>query len=335
MVGLRRWLVLALSFAALVGCESAQPGSSSSTNKPAEGKKLRIAVIPKGTTHVFWKSLHAGALKAAEEMGNVEVIWKAQIHEGDTEGQINVIETFIVQQVDGIVLAPLDRQGLVKVIRKAKAAGIPTVIFDSGLDDAKNIVSYVATDNYNGGVLGARELGKQLEGKGNAILLRYRPGSESTEQREQGFLDTIKKEFPGIKMISDNQYAGTTTESALDKSLELLNQFGDKLDGIFAVGEPVATGALVALEQQGLTGKVKLIGFDPSSRMVEALADGKMQGIVLQDPVNMGYVGVKTMVRHLRGEKVEDRINTGEAIATKENMDTPEMKKLLNPIQAR
>lgn len=334
-----KWLLAAAVLIVPLGCGSA---NSSKPTTASDGpqqqsqddtKKLRLAVIPKGTTHIFWKSVHAGALNAAKELGNVEVFWKAQLNENDTEGQINVVQDFVVQQVDGLVLAPLDRTALVQVVLEAKDAGIPTVIFDSALDD-DNTLSYVATDNYNGGVLGARELGKQLGGKGNAILLRYRPGSESTEQREQGFLDTIKKEFPEIKLISENQYAGTTPESALDKTLELLNQFGDKVNGMFAVCEPVAMGALTGLEQQGLAGKVKLIGFDPSPKMVEALTDDRMQGIVLQDPVNMGYMGVKTMVAHLRGDKVEKRVNTGEAIATKENMASPEIQKLLNPQQA-
>jgi ribose transport system substrate-binding protein len=332
-----RWIIswiLLLSASPFVGCNS-DTGNKNAAKPPATAdQKLRIAVVPKGTTHIFWKSVHAGAEKAAEELGNVEIIWKAQLHEDDTEGQINVVESFIVQQVDGIVLAPLDRQGLVKVVRKAKEAGIPTVIFDSALDDADNTLSYVATDNYNGGVLGARTLAEQLGGKGNVILLRYRPGSESTEQREQGFIETIKKEFPGIHEIAAGQYAGTTPESALDKTLELLNQHGDKVNGMFAVCEPVATGALAGLKQEGLAGKVKLIGFDPSPGMVQALVDGNMDGIVLQDPVNMGYEGVKTMVNHLRGKEIQKRVNTGEAIATRENMKTAKIDDLLHPAQA-
>jgi ribose transport system substrate-binding protein len=319
----------ALFVAIIAGCSSGKHPTSSST-----AKKLRIAVIPKGTTHIFWKSVHAGAERAAKELGDVDIIWKAQLHESDREGQINVVQDFIVQQVDGIVLAPLDRTALMSVVLEAKQAGIPTVIFDSALEDTQNTVSYVATDNYHGGVLGARQLADAMGGKGNAILLRYTPGSESTEERERAFIDTIKKEFPQITLISDNQYAGTTPESALDKSLELLNQFGDKVNGIFAVCEPVAVGVLGALEQQGLTGKVKFIGFDPSPKMIEALKNDQMQGIVLQDPVNMGYEGVKAIVAHLRGQPVEKRIPTGEAIATRANVNTPEIVKQLNPEQA-
>jgi ribose transport system substrate-binding protein len=317
------------------GCGN-QPMSDLSGEPGRAG--YRIAVIPKGTTHVFWKSVHAGALQAARELTAagtpVEIQWKGALLENDREGQINVVADFVAQGVDGIVLAPLDSTALVPSVENAQAAGIPTVIFDSGLADETSTVSYVATDNYNGGVLAAREIGKRLGGKGDVILLRYNVGSESTEQREQGFLDTVKKEFPGIVMLSDDQYSGTTALAAQNKALELCNQFGDRLDGIFAVCEPDTMGVLGALEQEGLAGKVVFIGFDPSAHLVEALGEKKIHGLVLQDPVAMGYLGVKTLVDHLQGRPVERRINTGEVMATPENMDTPKIHTLLNPEQA-
>jgi len=332
---MRRVLLALLALGLAVGCSSQPPDA---TAKKSGKDGYRIAVIPKGTTHVFWKSVHAGALKAASEFAEagtpVEIQWKGPLLENDRERQINVVADFVAQGVDGIVLAPLDSTALVPSVRDARDAGIPTVIFDSALADDSVIVSYVATDNYNGGVLSAREIGKRLNGKGNAILLRYNVGSESTEQREQGFLDTIKKEFPEIVMLSDDQYSGTTVLSAQDKALELLNQFGDRTDGFFAVCEPDTMGVLGALEQEGLAGKVTFVGFDPSPHLVDALRAKKIHGLVLQDPVAMGYEGVKTLVEHLQGKEVQKRIPTGEAMATPENLDTPEMERLLNPIQA-
>jgi ABC-type sugar transport system substrate-binding protein len=165
------------------------------------------------------------------------------------------------------------------------------------------------------------------------ILLRYSPGSESTMQREQGFLDTLAKEFPQIHVLSSDQYSGTTPESSLDKAQQLIVKYCDRIDGIFAVCEPNANGVLGALEEAGLAGRVKFIGFDPNERMVQALGDGRMHGIVLQDPVTMGYQAVKMMVSHLQGTTVEKRISTGEHMATPENMDEPQMQKLLNPEQ--
>ncbi len=318
-----------------VGCHANAPEDGAG----ADGKKsYRIAVIPKGTTHVFWKSVHAGALQAAKELTEagtpVDIQWQGPLLENDREKQINVVADFVAQGVDGLVLAPLDSTALVPSVRDAQRSGIPTVIFDSALADDSIIVSYVATDNYHGGVLAAREIGQRLKGRGNVILLRYNVGSESTEQREQGFLDTIHKEFPEIVMLSDDQYSGTTPQSALNKGLELCNQFGERLDGFFAVCEPDTVGVLGALEQEGLAGKVTFVGFDPSPHLVEALSEKKIHGLVLQDPVAMGYLGVKTLVAHLQGKPVEKRIATGEALATPENMHTPEIEKLLNPVQA-
>jgi ribose transport system substrate-binding protein len=299
----------------------------------APGEKLQIAVIPKGTTHEFWKSVHFGAVKAAKELGNVEIIWKGPLREDDRTGQINVVTDFVTRGVDGIVLAPLDSGALVDAVSDAVSQGIPVVIFDSALNEGPEIVTYVATDNYKGGAIAARRMAEALGGHGDVILLRYAAGSESTEQREAGFLDTLQKEFPQINILSSNQYAGTTPEDALNQASIILNQYREEADGIFAVCEPNAAGVLRALEQSQLTGKVKFVAFDPNADLIRGLESGSVHGIVLQDPVMMGYEAVKAMVRHIRGEPVEKRINTGEHVATPENMHEPEMQRLLKPPQ--
>jgi ABC-type sugar transport system substrate-binding protein len=170
-------------------------------------------------------------------------------------------------------------------------------------------------------------------GESGVVLLRYNPGSESTEQREKGFLDTLAKEYPEIKVISSDQYAGTTAESALDKASDILNRFGDRVTGIFAVNELNGDGLLGALENAGVAGKVKAVAFDPNPALNKALAEDKLHGIVLQDPVAMGYLAVKTMIDHLEGREVETRVFTGEHVATRENMNDESMIKLLHPKQ--
>ena len=293
-------------------------------------KKYRIAVIPKGETHDFWKSIHAGAISAARELGDVEVLWQGPLREDDREQQIQVVEQFVAQGVDGVVLAPLDRRALKGPVEEGIAAGIPFLIIDSGLESDK-IISYVATDNYHGGVLAARRLADVLGGQGNAILLRYQTGSESTEQREAGFVDTLAKEFPNIKLISDDQEAGATRESATQAMESLLNQFGDVADGIFAPCEPVAYGCMRALEDSDRSGRIKLVGFDATPAMVEALRAGTMHGLVLQDPFKMGELGVKMMVDHLQGKAIAKRVPTGEVVVTQENIDEPDMVRLHSP----
>ena len=216
-----------------------------------KSKTWRVMVIPKGTTHVFWKTVHAGALKAAEELGNVEVIWQGPQREDERSQQIQLVQSAIATGVDGIALAPLDSKALVKPVEDAIAKGVPVVVFDSGLESSK-IVSYVATDNYHGGVLAARRLGEILKGEGKVILLRYQVGSESTEKREKGFTDTIAEEFPKITYLSNTEYAGATSESAQQKAQSLATRFRGQVDGVFCPNESSATGMLRALEGAGM-----------------------------------------------------------------------------------
>ncbi len=308
--------------------------------KGKEGeRKYRIAVIPKGTTHVFWKSIHAGAVKAEQELKDsgveIEIIWKGPLKEDDRESQIRVMEDFITRGVSGIVLAPLDDTALRTPVRDASNKGIPVVIIDSGLK-SEDYVSFVATDNYVGGRKGGEHLAKILGGKGKVIMLRYQEGSDSTMNREQGFLDVLKEKYPEIEVVSANQYGGATTESAYTASENLLAPLRTadgklKIDGIFCPNESTAFAMLRALQDSGLAGKVKYVGFDSSDRLVQGLEKGEIQGLVLQDPINMGYLGVKTVVEHLTGQKVPKHIDTGSEVATLENMNDPKIRNLLEP----
>lgn len=321
------WCWCLLAWLLVAGCGS---GGSTPTESAKRDKPL-IAVIPKAVSHEFWKSVHAGAIHGRDAAG-VDIVWKGPITESDREAQINLVQDFVAQGVDGICLAPLDSQALLPVVQEAKAAGIPVLIFDSGLTGAENdIVSFVATDNYHGGQIAGRHLGKLLGGKGQVIVLRQVVGSQSAEQREQGCLDVLTKEFPEIEIISSGEYAGDTADKALVKSQQLLLSLGDKVDGVFTSSQHVATGMLRALEEAGLAGKVKFIGFDAGPELVAALQAGKMDGIVLQDPVRMAELSVTTLADHIRGKKVEPRIGTGETLATPENMNEPAIQKLLKP----
>jgi len=295
--------------------------------------KITIAVIPKGTTHEFWKSIHAGAIKAAQELG-VEIIWKGPLKEDDRESQITVVEDFITRGVSGIVLAPLDNTALRRPVTEATRAGIGVVIVDSALDSSDQI-SYISTDNYIGGQKAGEHLAKLLNFKGKVAMLRYQEGSASTQQREKGFLDAMAK-YPDIKIVSDNQYGGATTETAYKASENLLAPLRNadqtlSVDGIFTPNESTTFGMLRALQDNSFAGKVKFVGFDSSEMLVKALNEGQINALILQDPMNMGYLGVKTMVAHIRGEKIEKQIDTGSAVATAENMNDPNIINLLKP----
>ncbi|MFZ9853845.1 MAG: substrate-binding domain-containing protein [Limisphaerales bacterium] len=293
-----------------------------------------IAVVPKGTTHEFWKSIHAGAVKAEKELTaqgtKVKLFWKGPLREDDRDQQIQVVENFTARNVSGIVLAPLDSQALVAPVASAAQAKIPTVVIDSDLKSDKQI-SFVATDNFKGGQMAGEFLAQQLGGKGKVILLRYQVGSASTEAREAGFLDALKK-ASGIRLISSDQHAGATRETAYQVSQNLLNRFGREVDGIFCPNETATIAMTKALRDIGRAGgQVKLVGFDSGSQSVLDLKSGDVQALVVQDPLKMGYLGVMTVVQHLRGKPVEKRIDTGVSLVTKANMNEPAMAELLAP----
>ena len=298
-----------------------------------EAGRTTIAVIPKGTSHVFWQSIHAGAAKAASEL-NVEIVWRGPLREDDRDSQVSEVEGFVSRGVSGIVLAPLDESALAAPVANAVQRGIPVVIIDSGLK-GEGYVSFVATDNRKGGRLAGEQLARLLGAKGKVVLLRYTEGSDSTNNREEGFLEAMK-EKPGIQVLSANQYGGADVESAYKKSEALLSNYKQAdgrlaLDGIFCPNESTSFAMLRVLQDNGWAGKVHFVGFDSSDNLAKGLRDGLVDALVLQDPVRMGYLGVKTMVDHLQGRPVEKRIDTGVHVVTRENMSQPELKELLRP----
>jgi ribose transport system substrate-binding protein len=331
---LRRQILCSLGVLSLapLACKKAEStGAPSSSAAPGAGKPLRIAVVPKGTTHEFWKAVHAGAVKASKELG-VEIIWKGPLKEDDLKSQIDLVQSFTAQGVSGMVLAPLNDSALAAPVKAAVKSGVPVVIFDSDLKGSEH-ASFVATDNRAAGRLAGEKLGALLGGKGNVVVLRYQEGSASTHNREEGFLEALKK-FPEIKLVSANQYGGATTESAFSASENLLiaqSASKGQLHGVFCPNESTTFGMLLALEKAGLAGKVRFIGFDSSAKLIEGVRAGKIDGLVLQNPFNMGYLAVKTLAQHLKKEKVESRIDTGASLIDRANMDQPEMKALLSP----
>ena len=320
-----RFLAVAVSAALAV---TAACGGSTNTTDSGAPKARRIAVIPKGTTHEFWKSIHAGAVKAGRASG-AEIIWKGPVREDDRDEQIKVVETFLGQGVDGIVLAPLDNRALVPVLNDAKARNIPVVIIDSPVE-WNDYVSFVATDNEKAGALAADKLGEVLGGKGRVVMMRYQEGSASTMERESGFLAGIAARFPGIKVVSSNQYGGATTESAFATAEKLLSTYKD-VEGFYCPNESTTFGMLRALEGAGLAGKVKFVGFDVTTKLLEAVKAGSIDGLVVQNPLHMGEAGVQALVAKLNGGPVDRRIDTGATLVTKANMEQPDVKALLSP----
>jgi ribose transport system substrate-binding protein len=322
-------IAIMLSAAWMAGCRKGSPGETgvgaTASTAPAT---LNIAVIPKGTTHVYWRAVHAGADSAAHDFG-VNIVWKGPVLENDRAQQIAIVEQFVSEGIDGIVVAPLDNVALKRPIDDAMNRHIPVVIFDSSLqgDVGTDFVSFVATDNKHGGEMAGDELARLLDNKGKIVLLRYGEGSASTLDREAGFLDVISK-HPDMQMLVQNRYAGPTSGDAQNTALQMADQLR-QADGIFASNESAATGMLLALRKLGLNGKVKFVGFDSSDKLLEGLNDGDIDALVLQNPKMMAYLAVQQCVNALHSQPVTAHIDSGAGLLTRQNINTPEMQKLL------
>jgi ribose transport system substrate-binding protein len=301
-------------------------GGSPTTSSPAN-QKPRVAVIPKGTTHVFWQAVASGA-RAGGEATDLDVVWKGPLQENDRAQQIQLVQQFVGEGVAGLALAPLDHVALAPAVAAAKAKGIPVVVFDSDLDGkpGTDFVSFVATDNKAGGEMAGKHLAQLLGGKGKVVLLRYQVGSASTEARENGFLAAAKA--AGLEVVVDNRYAGATVGEAKTTALNLADALRSA-QGVFCSNEPTSVGMLQALAQLGLTGKLKFVGFDASPPLVAGLRDGSIDALVVQDPVRMGELAVRHLADAIQKKPVPPFVDTGAVLAQKTNMNEPAVQKLL------
>jgi ribose transport system substrate-binding protein len=320
-----RLLLGALVLTSLAACSGNQGQNA--------GSGVTVAVIPKGTSHAFWQSIHAGAEKAAQEVG-VTVAWRGPLREDDRDSQVAEVENAIARGVAGIALAPLDDSALVGPVSSAMKRKIPVVIFDSGLK-GDDYVSFVATDNDVGGRLAGEHMAKLVGPKGRVVMIRYAEGHDSTTRREEGFLNALRA-HPGIQLVSVNQYGGADVEGFYKKGEALLSSLKTPdgklpVDGLFTPNESSTFAMLRVLQDNGWAKQIKFIGFDASQNLVKGLGDGNIQGLVVQDPVNMGYLAVKTLVAHIRGEQVQRRIDTGVRLVTADVMNQPEVRELLHP----
>ncbi|MBI1898893.1 MAG: substrate-binding domain-containing protein [Acidobacteria bacterium] len=288
-------------------------------------QRKTIAVIPKGTSHVFWLSVEQGALAAGKEF-NVDILWNGPVQETEYTRQMQILDSMISRHVDGIAVAAAERKALLSSIDRAASEGIPLTVFDSGVDTT-NYLSYVATDNLEGGRLGARTLAGLLKGKGKVAMIMHAPGSASTMDRERGFTEVIEKEFPGIR-IAATQFGMSDRAKALAAAENILNAHPD-LNGMFASSEPSSVGCALAIKSRGLEDKVALAAFDSSESMIADLRRGAIDAMVVQDPYRMGYEAVKTVVDKLNGRQPPKQIDLPARVVRREDLDKPEIRRLL------
>lgn len=327
-----RRLLFTFGFVAGIGlllsaCAKRQPSSSTPTQPTTQ---VRIAVVPKGTAHSFWLTVKAGAEQAGREE-SVQILWKGPAEETDVEGQQRILEDFINQKVDAIVMAACDADGMVPVVKRAMDAGIPVITIDSGVNSDLPL-SFVATDNVAAAAKAAEVLCQLVGSKGKVGMIPFIKGAASSEQREQGFREGIQK-CPGVT-LGPVLYSQSQVERAIQVTEDMLTANPD-LVGIFAANEPGAVGAATVLEHRKLAGKVKLVAFDAAQPETEALKRGTIQALIVQNPFKMGYEGVKQAVKAIRGDRasIPKRVDTGVTVVTKENLETPEVQELLKEHQ--
>lgn len=292
-----------------------------------QSKRRMIGVVPKATSHVFWVAVEKGAKAAARDL-NVDIEWNGAPSETEYARQIQIVDSMINRRVDGLAVAATERKALVASVDRAMKQGIPVTIFDSGIE-SENYTSYVATNNYEGGQLAGRALAKLIGGKGKVGLIMHAPGSASTMDRERGFTDVIEKEFPQIT-IAAKQY-GMSDRSKARAAAENMLTANPDLAGFFGSSEPSTTGASLAVKARGLAGKVKVVAFDASDNLVDDMKDGAIQAMVVQDPFQIGYDAVKTLVDKLNGKEPAKRIDLSAKVIFADEINKPENQRLLSP----
>ncbi len=310
----RRAFLASAAAAALAGCHQ-------------ESGKPLIGVVPKGTNHIFWQTIHAGALKAGQEL-DLDILWNAPQLEIDSSRQIAIVENLITRQAAGIVLAPVDEEALVAVVERAADAGIPVAIFDSAIKTDR-IITFVATDNYEAGRMAGRRMGEILGGEGTVGVIGFMPGSASTMKREQGFLDAVHEGFPAIEVL-DVRYNMADRAKALAEAENLMTAHPD-LAGLFADNESSTDGTVRAVKQRGAVGKVRIVGFDASKELIAEMREGVIDSIVVQDPFKMGYESTRQMATELQGGQPIREMDSGAYLVTPDNVDTPEMQAVVFP----
>lgn len=298
------------------------------SNSFASSKDVYIAVISKGFQHEFWQTVKLGSDTASKELG-IRSTFEGPANESMIVEQIDMVENAITKGATAILLAALDTEALIPVVEKAKSKGIPVVMFDSNINSDIPL-SFVATDNKAAGGVAAEKLGMELGGKGTVGVVAHNAGTSTAQQRRDGFLEKMKEMYPNIKVL-EPVYSDGDHQKAMDKATDMMQSNPD-LAAIYATNEGSAIGVATAVDAKGKAGKVKVVGFDSSEAEIEFLKSGVVQGFVVQNPFNMGYLGVKALNEVLQGKSIDNRIDTGATYVTLENLESEKVQKLLNPL---
>lgn len=275
----------------------------------------------------FYITMDCGARAKAGELGNITINTQGP-ERFDQTLQTPILNAVVQDKPDAIMIAPNDRRGMIAPIQAAIDAGIPVLCVDTTIESDIQLGD-VATDNVEGGRLAARGLAEAIGNKGKVFVVNVKPGISTTDQREEGFAEAIANEFPDIEYLGQEYCDDDANIAAQITSAKL--QSDPDLSGIFGTNLFAAQGAAAALRQQGLQGKVKLVGFDAGPTQVQDLKSGAADLLIAQHPGDIGEVAVQLLYDYLKNgtpPNPKDQV-TGATIVTRDNIDDPDVKRYL------
>jgi len=282
-------------------------------------KKIKITLITMDSIDEHWLKVKAGAQAKANELGNIQLTFNAPPGKVDAAVQLQMVEDAITKRADVIMLAPLNKDALTPGVEKAKKAGIKVIIIDSSVS-TPNYDAFFSTDNGAAARLAADNMAKAIGGKGKIAIVNAQAGSGTTMLRENEFKAQIASKYPNITIVG-TQYSDGDKTKALNQATDFMTANPD-LAGIYATNEGSTVGVGNAVEQAKKTGIVKVIGFDWSADTKSLIQKGVLQATMVQNPYQMGYLGLQAAVDVLAGKKVQKNVDTGVTVVTKANMAT-------------
>jgi ribose transport system substrate-binding protein len=296
----RRSASLVLAFALMSGCSTTPPEAAKPSTRP------RVALVLKTLNSPFFIDMQKGAVEAAAKQ-NVDLVIQAAEREVDAEKQMQIVENLIQTGIKVLLITPSGSREIVAALAKVNAAGIPIVVIDDRIDEkvaaaaGVKTVSYVGSDNVEGGRVAGRALVEMSGGKANVALLEGIPGHETGDSRLRGFKEAIK-DSPGIKIVA-SQTANWERDQGFSVFQNMM-QAHPEIDAIFACNDIMALGATEAIAAAGRTGKIRVIGFDAVDDARKAIEAGTMAASVAQLPSEMGRIAVESASKIIRGETI-------------------------------
>jgi ribose transport system substrate-binding protein len=326
-------LAAALALVAAAACaqvrESGGGGQGGGGGKGANAP-VRLAVVPRAIGFSFWEQVRLGAVCATKKApGEVSMQWDGVTSESDVNGQVDIMQNFITQGVDGLVYSSIDEKVDAKVTQQAKQQGVTVVNINTGTDPQPGDVPLFTTDQVAATRKAVDPLAQAIDEKGKVAIIEFQPGLPANEQRVNPFKEGIEQKYPDIEIVAE-QSSKSEYNTALQVTEDILTANPD-LDAIFAANEPSVLGAAEAVRGAGKAGEIVIVGWDASSEEIKGVKAGVINALVAQNPFRMGYEGVDAAVKIIRTGKSVEGEDTGSFLVTKDNLDDPEIQAVLHP----